>query len=71
MVSKCPDETLRMRAMNLNTCILRMLEDTFSLCAAPIIQYISRLEYRIEIKHYQTNFFTSLRIYGPRQAKRC
>ena len=26
-----PDETLRMRGMNLNLCILRMLEDSFSL----------------------------------------
>ena len=29
MESKCSDETLRMRGMNLNMCILRMLEDTF------------------------------------------
>ena len=32
MESKCPDETLRMRGMNL--CILRMLEDTVSRDAA-------------------------------------
>ena len=29
--SKCPDEILCMRRMNLNLLILRMLEDTFSL----------------------------------------
>ena len=34
MESKCPDETLCMRGMNLNLCILRMFEDTFSLGAA-------------------------------------
>ena len=32
--SRCPDETLRVRGINLNQCILRMFEDTFSLCAA-------------------------------------
>ena len=37
MESKCPDETLCMHEMNLNMCILRMLEDTFSLGAAQII----------------------------------
>ena len=36
MESKCPDETLRMRWINLNRRILRMLEDTFCL-ARPII----------------------------------
>ena len=30
MESKYPDETLRMRGMNLNLCISRMFEDTFS-----------------------------------------
>ena len=30
MESKCPDETLRMRGMNLNLCLLYMFEDTFS-----------------------------------------
>ena len=34
MESKCQDETLGMRVMNLNLCILNMLEDTFSLGAA-------------------------------------
>ena len=29
METKCSEETLRMRGMNLNQCILRMLEDTF------------------------------------------
>ena len=38
MESKCPDETLRKRGMNMNLCILRMLEDTFSLGAARIIR---------------------------------
>ena len=37
MESKCPDETLRMRRMNLNQCILRMFKDTFSLGAACIM----------------------------------
>ena len=37
MEIKCPDETLRMRGMNLNMCILSMLEDTFSLDAAHIL----------------------------------
>ena len=34
MESKCPDETLRMRRINLNVCMWRMLEGTFSLYAA-------------------------------------
>ena len=36
MEHKCPDETLRMRGMNPNLCILRMLEDTFLLGAAHV-----------------------------------
>ena len=36
MESKCPDEILRMRGMNLNLGIMRMLEDTFPLDAAHI-----------------------------------
>ena len=31
MASKCPDETLHMRKMSVNLCILRMFEDPFSL----------------------------------------
>ena len=34
MESKCLDETLRMRGMNLNRCILHMFDDNFSLTAA-------------------------------------
>ena len=34
MERKCPDETLRMREMNLHLCILHMLEDTFLLDVA-------------------------------------
>ena len=34
MESKCPDETMRMRGMNLNLCILHMFDDNFSLTAA-------------------------------------
>ena len=34
-VVKCLDETLRMRGMNLNLCILRMVEYTFSACRSP------------------------------------
>ena len=37
MASTCPDETVRMRGMNLNLCILRMQEDTFSLGATRLI----------------------------------
>ena len=37
MDSKCPDETLHMREMNLNLCILRMLKDTFSLGMAQFV----------------------------------
>ena len=37
MESKCPDEILRMRGMNLNLRVLRMLEDTFSLGEAHIV----------------------------------
>ena len=33
---KCPDKTLAMREMNLNRCILRMIEDNFFLGAAHI-----------------------------------
>ena len=36
MENKCPDKALRMSGMNLNLCILRMLEDTISLGAAYI-----------------------------------
>ena len=36
MKSKYPDETLRMRWINLNLCILCMLEDTFSLGVSQI-----------------------------------
>ena len=38
MESKCPDETLRMRGMNLNPCILRMLEGIVSFDAAQIVK---------------------------------
>ena len=34
MESKCPDKTFHMRGMNLNLCIVRMFEDTFSVSAA-------------------------------------
>ena len=34
---KCPEETLCMSEVNLNPCILRMFEDTFSLGAALIV----------------------------------
>ena len=37
MMSKCPDESLRMRGMDLFMCILRMLEDTFTLGVAQFI----------------------------------
>ena len=33
MKSKCPDESLHMRRMNLNLCILHMLEEAFLLAA--------------------------------------
>ena len=39
MESKGMDDTLRMRLMDLNMCILRMLEDTFSLGATEYILY--------------------------------
>ena len=51
--SKCPDETLRMRWMNLNLCILRMLEDTCSLGAAQMkikqVSSSSTIERRTQI----------------------
>ena len=59
MESKCPDETLRMRGMNLNLCILRMLEDTFLLGAAQLVLVILRektlnaldlMSYEVEVK---------------------
>ena len=37
MDGKCPDQTLRMRGINLNLFTLRILEDTFSPCVAQII----------------------------------
>ena len=37
MESKYPDETLHMYRMNLNLCILRMFEDTFSLDVAHVV----------------------------------
>ena len=36
MVSKCLDDTLHVHGLNLNLCILRMLENTFLLGAAQI-----------------------------------
>ena len=39
MESKYPDEKLLMRAMNLFLCILRMLEDVFSIGAAYMFSY--------------------------------
>ena len=42
-----PNETLRMRGMNLNLCILRMLEDTFSLEAAQL-SLRSKLSYSFQ-----------------------
>ena len=42
--SKCSDEILRMYGINLNLCILRMLEDTFLLGAAHTIR-INRIGY--------------------------
>ena len=41
MESKCPDEALRMCVINLNLCLLRMLEDTFSLGAAHLRSSVS------------------------------
>ena len=43
-MSKDPDDTLRMRIINLNLCMLRMLEDTFSLDAAHI--YLNKNSYK-------------------------
>ena len=40
MGSKCPDEALRMRGINLNLCILRMFEDIFFLFDAAYIRNI-------------------------------
>ena len=39
MESKCPDETLHMRGMNLILCILHILENISSLVAAHIISH--------------------------------
>ena len=43
MESKCPDKTLRMRDMNLNLCMLRMREDTFSLEVAQVVSESTEL----------------------------
>ena len=53
MENKCPDETSRMRGMNLNLCILRMLEDTFSLGAAQM-HFLKLIEYRICLDYSNT-----------------
>ena len=39
MEQKCPDESLRMRRMNLNLRILRMVEDTFSAWRGPVTNW--------------------------------
>ena len=44
MERKYSDKTLRMRGMNLNPCILRMFEDTFSLDAAHIFVSYDKTE---------------------------
>ena len=41
-INGCPDESLRMRGMNLNLCILHMLEDTLSHGAANKLNCIMR-----------------------------
>ena len=40
MESKCREESLRMRGMNLNPCILRMFEDTLSPRVVHILQHL-------------------------------
>ena len=49
MESKCPDEALRMRLMNLDLCVLRMLEDTFSLGEAHMAKY-NAFDYQREVE---------------------
>ena len=46
MESKCPDETLRMRGMNLNLYIMRMFVNTFSLDAAHLV--IMSIHYKLK-----------------------
>ena len=50
MESKCPDETLRMRAMNLNLCILHMSEDTLLHGAAHMIVIILTLHRPVDMQ---------------------
>ena len=64
MGSKCPDEILHMREVNLNLCILHMFKDTFSFGSAHIIKR----------KYIKTSNFLKIDttfIYGKRKAKRC
>ena len=46
---KCLDETLRMRGINLNLCILRTFEDTFSLEVAHI--NYTKVKYIRDVSH--------------------
>ena len=52
MENKCPDKTLCMCGMNLNLCILRMFEDTFSL------DTIHTVTMSMKRKHQNTSFFS-------------
>ena len=53
MESKCPHETLRIPGMNLNMCILRMLDDTCSLGTAHNYTHIIMCAYNL-VLYYQS-----------------
>ena len=59
MESKCQDETLRMRVINLNLCILCMFEDTFSLDVANMVIKIIK------------NNYCKLHVFGLEQLNSC
>ena len=54
MESKCPDEILRMRGINLNLCILRMLEDIFG----PSGAMAKRCTFHIDVIRQRGHDFT-------------
>ena len=61
MESKCPDETLRMRRINLS--ILRMFEDTFSLDVAHIKRTIQLCTGFIRSAHDDGNNNVRMRVF--------
>ena len=63
MVSKSPDDTLRLHGMNLYLSFLRMLENTFSLGMANMVYHTYLLVDNVPGYWYQVRAIESLEIW--------